>query len=68
MYIILCIDYIDFNRSLNRFLMTCRITEHCSTCENPSSLLLGREIKYRFDLMKPGGVKIPNKYSSIVKK
>lgn len=38
---------------LNRFLMDYRITKHCTTNETPAKILLGHEIKSRFNLLKP---------------
>lgn len=46
-------DHFNFHVSLHRFLMIYRITEHCSTGETPSNVFLGRQIRSRFDLLKP---------------
>lgn len=58
-------NIIDFNRSVDRFLMTYRITEHCSTGDTPSRLFLGRQIRSRFDLLNPCNINdIPPKSTS----
>ncbi|XP_055922719.1 uncharacterized protein K02A2.6-like, partial [Eupeodes corollae] len=38
---------------LNRFLFDYRCAKHCTTGESPAKLLLGKELKNRFSLMKP---------------
>lgn len=38
---------------INKFLFDYRITKHCTTNETPMKLMLGREVKSRFSLMKP---------------
>lgn len=43
----------DFDLTLCRFLFDYRITKHCTTNESPAKILLGKEIKSRFNLLKP---------------
>ncbi|XP_055307800.1 uncharacterized protein K02A2.6-like, partial [Sitodiplosis mosellana] len=43
----------DFDNILDRFLFDYRITKHCTTNETPAKLLLGKELKSRFSLLKP---------------
>ncbi|XP_055306725.1 uncharacterized protein K02A2.6-like [Sitodiplosis mosellana] len=43
----------DFDTILDRFLFDYRITKHCTTNETPAKLLLGKELKSRFSLLKP---------------
>lgn len=38
---------------INKFLFDYRITKHCTTNQSPMKLMLGREAKSRFSLMKP---------------
>ncbi|XP_037929430.1 uncharacterized protein K02A2.6-like [Teleopsis dalmanni] len=38
---------------LKRFLFDYRTMKHCTTRESPAKLMLGREMKTRFDLLKP---------------
>lgn len=61
-----CNNVINLNRSLDRFLMMYRMTEHCSTGESPSRLFLGRQIRSRFDLIRPDNVNILPKNTSEV--
>lgn len=44
---------INFDMALSRFLFDYRITKHCTTNESPAKLLIGRELKSRFSLLKP---------------
>lgn len=44
---------INFDVVLNKFLFDYRITKHCTTDQTPMKLMLGREAKSRFSLMKP---------------
>lgn len=43
----------SFDMIINRFLADYRTTKHSSTNETPAKLLLGRELKTRFSLLKP---------------
>lgn len=43
----------DFDVIIDRFLFDYRITKHCTTNETPAKLLLGKELKSRFSLLKP---------------
>lgn len=47
------IYYNNVNQQLNQFLFNYRIASHSTTKENPASLLFGRNIWNRFDLLKP---------------
>lgn len=47
---------VNLNLALNRFLMDYRNTPHCTTGVSPASLLLGRKLRNRFDLLKPNNV------------
>jgi len=44
---------IDINIRLDQFLFDYRIATHATTKESPASLLLGRNFRTRFDLLKP---------------
>ncbi|XP_017461370.1 PREDICTED: uncharacterized protein K02A2.6-like, partial [Rhagoletis zephyria] len=46
-------DKIEFDTALHRFLFDYRISKHCTTNESSAKLLLGRELKSRFNLLKP---------------
>lgn len=43
----------DIENILQRILMDYRSTVHCSTGETPAKVFLGREIRTRFNLLKP---------------
>lgn len=43
----------DVDSIVNKFLFDYRITKHCTTNETPMKLMLGREVKSRFSLMRP---------------
>lgn len=44
---------INMDVVLNKFLFDYRITKHCTTNQSPAKVMLGREPKSRFSLMKP---------------
>lgn len=46
-------DKIEMNTFVQRYLFDYRISKHCATEESPAKLMYGRELKSRFDLMKP---------------
>lgn len=46
---------IDMNSFILKYLFDYRIAKHSATEETPAKLMLGREIKSRFDLIKPYG-------------
>lgn len=39
--------------AIDAFLMEYRSTQHCTTGETPAKLMLGRQIRTKFDLMRP---------------
>lgn len=43
----------DIDKTLNKFLLYYRNTEHCSTGESPAMLLMGRRLRTHLDLLKP---------------
>lgn len=43
----------DLNLTLNRFLFDFRNTPHCTTNISPTKLMLGRNVRTRFDLLLP---------------
>lgn len=52
--------------AINRFLGDYRNTEHCTTERTPSYLMFKRELRTRFDLLKPDvtGTVEKNQYNS----
>lgn len=46
-------DKIEMNTFVQRYLFDYRISKHCATEESPAKLMYGRELKSRFDLLKP---------------
>lgn len=44
---------IDINIRLDHFLFDYRIATHTMTKESPAKLLLGRNLRTRFDILKP---------------
>ena len=47
----------SFQHRLSNFLLTYRSSPHATTNQSPCSLFLKREVRTRFDLMKPNGEK-----------
>ncbi|CAK1595227.1 unnamed protein product [Parnassius mnemosyne] len=43
----------DINLFLNTFLLHYRNTEHCNTGESPASLMLGRRLRTKLDVLRP---------------
>ncbi|CAK1580173.1 unnamed protein product [Parnassius mnemosyne] len=43
----------DINLFLNTFLLHYRNTEHCTTGESPASLMLGRRLRTKLDVLRP---------------
>ena len=39
---------------ISRFLFACRTTPHTTTGVSPAELLMGRKLKTRLDLVRPG--------------
>lgn len=48
---------VDVGRVIKKFLFDYRTTKHCTTGESPSKLLMNRELKTRFNLLRPPSVK-----------
>ena len=55
----------NLHKELQCFLLNYRITPHCVTKESPSKLMLGRQLKTRFDLLRPSYTDKPEKLSII---
>lgn len=47
---------VDLQLVLSRYLMDYRNTAHCTTGKSPAFLMFGRNIRTRFDLLKPKNV------------
>ncbi|XP_063831899.1 uncharacterized protein K02A2.6-like isoform X1 [Ostrinia nubilalis] len=43
----------DIQKFLNTFLLHYRNTEHCTTGESPATLMLGRQLRIKLDLLRP---------------
>ena len=43
----------DINKRIDQFLFDYRVATHTTTKESPAKLLLGRDLRTRFDLLKP---------------
>jgi len=44
---------VDINKRLDQFLFDYRVATHTTTKESTAKLLLGRDLRTRFDLLKP---------------
>jgi len=44
---------VDINKRLDQFLFNYKVATHTTTKESPAKLLLGRDLRTKFDLLKP---------------
>lgn len=50
-------EKVVIGRVIKKFLLDYRSTKHCTTNESPAKLLMNRELKARFSLLRPPSVK-----------